>query len=136
MNKLKGVFKPLQCYFRCGLSWYPVLWCSKPTPIKIHIDDLIWKDKWDTPRYEACPHIWIHLFGFNIIWYWDLPESLLVAGYNIDEYWEQALWYLYYHNTYSQGLLPEPDINAARTSWPWSDFKTKKSTWKNIFLIK
>ena len=134
MNKLKGVFKPLECYFRCGKYWSPVLWCSKPSYIQIMTHDVSWKDKYDTPRYEVPPYIWIHLFGFNLVWYWDLPEHQ--RGRLTDDYWEQALWYLYYYNSVSYGRLDVPNIEQAKESWPWSDYKTKQSTWSDEFLMK
>jgi hypothetical protein len=128
MNKLKGVFKPLKCHFSTRI---PILWCSKPSYIQITARDVGWKDKYNTPRYEEPPYIWIHLFGFDLIWYWSLNKNSF-----IDDYWEQALWYLYYYNTYSQGLLDKANIEKARESWPWQDYETKKSTWNDKFLVK
>lgn len=132
MKKLKGVFKPLKCYFRGNLhsDWFPMLWCSKPAFIHIMSVDVGWKDKYDTPRYEYPPAIWIHLFGINLIWYWDVKRN----GYT-DDYWEQALWYLHYYHTYSQGLLDKPNIEKAKEAWPWEDFYTKKSSWNDNFLV-
>ena len=141
INKLKGIFKPLKCYFKFSVNkWtpYPVLWVSKPAYIHIMSSDVGWKDKDDTPRFEYPPYIWIHIYKWNLVWYWDLPDSI---GYipetdHIDDYWEQALWYLYYTNTISQGLLDKPNIEKAKESWPWEYYKTKKSTWNNKFLMK
>ena len=141
INKLKEIFKPLKLYFRFTKSIYapyPVFWVSKPAYIQIMSQDIGWKDKYDSPRFEHHPYIWIHIYKWNFVWYWDLPDSI---GYNlkidyIEEYWEQALWYLYYYNTYSQGLLDKPDIEKAKESWPWEDYKTKKSSWNDKFLIK
>lgn len=134
MKKLKRVFKPLECYFKCSSkSHSPVLWCSTPAWIHIMSHSVGWKDKYETPRYEVPPYIWIHLFGLNLIWYWDLPIHLYKET---DDYWEQALWYLYYYDTYSQGLLDTPDINKARESWPWQEYKTKQSSWSDKFLVK
>lgn len=136
MNKLKGVFKPLKLYFKFTIDkWapYPVLWVSKPSYIQIMFEDVGWKDKYDTPRFEHHSYIWIHIYKWNFVWYWDLP--LHEQSY-LDEYWEQALWYLHYYNTYSQGLLDKPNIEKAKESWPWQDYETKKSTWNNKFLIK
>jgi hypothetical protein len=134
MNKLKGVFKPLKLYFRFTIDkWapYPVLWVSKPSYIQIMFEDIGWKDKYDTPRFEYHSYIWIHIHKWNFVWYWDLP---LHESY-IDEYWEQALWYLYYTNTISQGLINKPNIEKAKESWPWLD-RHGNSTWNNKFLIK
>lgn len=134
MNKLKGVFKSLEMYIRYGKYWYPVLWCSKPSHIQIITQDVGWKDKDGNPRYEVPPYIWFHLFRFNIVVYWDLPEHQ--KNRLTDDYWEQALWYLYYYDTYSQGLLDAPNIQKARENWPWRDYKTKLSSWNDEFLFK
>ena len=133
MKKLKGIFKPLKCYFKWSTNnWYPMIWCSKPAYVHIMSVDVGWKDKYDSPRYEYSPAIWIHIFKFNLIWYWDLP---LHEHKYINDYWEQALWYLYYTNTISQGLLDKPNIKKAKESWPWQDMHGN-STWNNKFLIK
>ena len=134
MKKLKGVFKPLKYYFKWNTNtdWFPMLWCSKPAYIHIMSVDVGWKDKFDSPRYEYPPAIWIHLFKLNLIWYWELPNEKYM-----DDYWEQALWYLYYssYNKEKKGY-DKLDINKAKKSWPWQDHKTKKSTWTDKFLIK
>lgn len=130
MKQLKGVFIPLKLKFKISRkSWYPILWCSKPSFIHIRSNDVIWKDKWDTPRFENCPHIWIHLFGLNIIWYWTLESEL-----DETDYWEQALWYLYYYSNISYGKLSGPDIQRARESWPWRNLDGT-SNWNNKFLL-
>lgn len=134
MKKLKGVFIPLQRRIIFGGKhiYYPFIYCPKPAKILIRCCDVMWKDKYDTPRYEGPPYIWIHLFGLNLIFYWILVNSELEN----DDYWEQALWYLYYTNTISQGLINKPDIEKAKESWPWINYDTKKSSWNNKFLIK
>ena len=134
MNKLKGVFKPLKCYFKVTTDWrtIPITWCSRPSYISIIFEDVGWKDKWSTPRYEDPPYIWIHLFGLNFLWYWTLPPH---QWKDVDDYWEQALWYLYYYKNISQGRLDAPNIDKARESWPWQDYETKKSSWNDKFLI-
>jgi hypothetical protein len=141
MNKLKGIFKPLKLYFRFTkdiYAPYPVLWVSEPSYIQIMFHDVGWKDKYDTPRFEYHPYVWIHVYKWNFLWYWDFSKSFKLANSKeyIDEYWEQALWYLYYYNTYSQGLLDKPNIEKAKENWPWKDWETKKSSWNNKFLIK
>lgn len=135
MNKLKGVFIPLKRRFEIGLyrnHYHPFIWCPKPHPIQIITRDVMWKDKYDSPRYEAPPFIWIYLFGFEAYWYW----NLYYTQYDDMDYWEQALWYLYYTDTISQGLINKPDIKVAKESWPWQDYDTKESTWNDEFLVK
>lgn len=138
MNKLKGIFKPLKRYFIWGRNpiHSPVIYCPKLEPIFIRCRDLEWKDKWNTPRYEEPPHIWIYLFGFHLFWYWDLPKNLFYNPKDyIDDYWEQALWYLYYasYNKEKKGY-DDLDINKARDSWPWRN--NNGSSWNNKFLVK
>ena len=140
LNKLKGIFKPLECYFECTFDeWtpYPVLWVSKPAFIQIMSHDVGWKDKYDTPRFEVPSYIWIHIYKLNLVWYWGLSNSYLVFNPKLDleDYWEQALWYLYYYNNTSYGC-DKPDLEKAKESWPWEDYHTKKSTWKDEFLFK
>ena len=134
MKKLKGVFIPLQRRIIFGGKhiYYPFIYCPKPAKILIRCCDVMWKDKYDTPRYEGPPYIWIHLFGLNLIFYWVLVNPELEN----DDYWEQALWYLYYYKTYSQELLDKPNIEEAKESWPWQNYDTKESTWNDKFLVK
>ena len=135
LNKIKGVFKSLKLYFRFtkeSYAPYPVLWVSKPSFIHIVSTDVGWKDKYDTPRFECSPYVWIHIFKWNWVWYWSLP---LHQKHREDEYWEQVLWYLYYTGTISQGLNKVPDIQKAKKSWPWRDMKGN-STWTDEFLVK
>lgn len=133
MNKVKGIFRPLKCYFRYGKSWSPILWCSKPSHIQIITRDVGWKDKYNTPRYEQPPYIWIHIFGFNLIWYWDKDFEQKEF---VDDYWEQILWYLYYYGNVSYGYLDNPDLEKAKESWPWRDTVTNESSWNDNFLLK
>jgi hypothetical protein len=135
MNKLKGVFKPLKYYFKFTKDIYaptPVLWVSRPAYVQIMFKDVGWKDKDDIPRFEYNPYIWIHIYKWNFVWYWSLP---LHQNHRDDEYWEQALWYLYYCKTISQGIGNKLDIEKAKESWPWQDMKGN-STWTDEFLVK
>ena len=141
MKKLKGVFKPLKCYFRCTFeewNYSPVLWCNRPSIIQILFRDVMWKDKYNTPRYEVPPYIWIHIYKLNLVWHWDLDNALKLNPTNyIDDYWEQALWYLYYasYNKEKRGY-DKLDINKAKETWPWTNVETKETTWTDKFLLK
>ena len=94
--------------------------------------DVLWKDKEYSPRFECTPYIWIHIYKLNIIWFWLLPKKFYFERLLTDDYWEQALWYLYYYNNYKMKV---PDIVAAEKYWPWEDCKTYISTWNTKFLI-
>jgi hypothetical protein len=71
--------------------------------LSIDISDLEWKDKFDSPRFEEFPYIFVSLFnfiGFSIdfsgITYKD--ELNNIQDMNVG-YWEYLLSYLYYtHN--------------------------------------
>ena len=131
MKQLKGVFKPLKCYFRCTFeewNYSPVLWCNRPSIIQILFRDVMWKDKYNTPRYEVPPYIWFHIYKLNLVWYWDLSPNLYLENPDnlVDDYWEQALWYLYYFDNTSYGC-DSPNIEKAKGSWPWENPFTKIS---------
>lgn len=130
MSKLKGVFVPLKCKFYTHdiNNWHLY---NKTAFINIVIKDLMWKDKWHTPRFETSPIIAFIIWKYTICWTWELYSHL--SGY-IDDYWEQALWYLYYYKNNSQGRLDAPDIKAAKKNWQWTDVETGKSTWKDEYL--
>lgn len=83
-----------------------------------------WKDKDRVPRFETSPHIYITLFGtfgINIIWSFYYNEE----QYDNDQYWEQALWCLYYC---------DGDIDKGRETWPWSCDGV--STWDEKYIRK
>ncbi len=72
--------------------------------IDINIHDIIWKDKWDSPRHEINPYIFVCLFrkfGFiiqpKIYWYNEFGEKNEEDSSYLDiVYWEYLLDYLYY----------------------------------------
>ena len=83
-----------KCY---GYPYASYNWLSKILDINIH--DVEWKDKYDSPRYEKSPLIYICLFRlvaisiqFHIYYFDEFGEKC-----NGDmEYWEYLLDYLYY----------------------------------------
>lgn len=84
-----------------------------------------WKDKYETPRFESSPHIFITLFGIigiNIFWgyryNWHEEER-----WDISDYWEQALWCIYYC---------DGDLDKGRKTWPWSS--NGISTWDEKYV--
>ena len=92
-----------------------------------------WKDKYGTPRFETNPHIYITLFGtfgINIIWsfYYDF-NTPREERYDSDQYWEQALWCLYYCGG---------DLGKGRETWPWTTNENgvDVSTWDEKYIRK
>ena len=82
-------------------------------PEKWRVKELLWKDKFGTPRCEVPPYIRIEWlwFGFHAI-------------QGNDEQWEQWLWvHMYY----------DGNVDRAKKEWEWIDGQTKKSTWDDAF---
>lgn len=129
-KKIRKVFVSLKLKFSFGkLERIPLIFIGCPANIlDIKGFDVLWKDKYDTPRYEEFPH-------FRIILFKKYYFMIYLTCENNSDYWEQALWYLYYYNTISYGCN-EPNIEKAKESWPWQNYETKESTWTDEFLIK
>lgn len=134
MNKLKGIFVPLLCKFYCGTN-IPLfnihLWNKYGKLLYVGFYDIDWKDKYDTPRYEYSPIIVISIFKYTFCWTWKLYPHLNTDSFDLENYWEQALWYLYYYNNTSYGC-DSPDLEKAKESWPWTS--NDKSTWQDKFI--
>lgn len=67
--------------------------------LDINIRDVLWKDKYDSPRHEKNPLIYICLFGKFAIWI--TPAIFYKDEFNEKqngdmEYWEYLLEWLYY----------------------------------------
>ena len=83
-------------------------------PIMYHINDLGWKDKYNSPRFEWSPAFHIFLFKWQFCVWWKSPNN------NEDNYWEMFLFWKYYC---------KEDIKEAEKEWGWANFSTGKSTW-------
>lgn len=92
-------------------------------PIFIKTNDLGWKDKFNSPRYEWPPAFYIFFFKWQFCIWWNAPTD----DENEDLYWEMFLWYKYYSNS---------NLKKAEDSWRWINSNTKKSTWNKEFYIK
>ena len=87
-------------------------------PIWFHINEIGWKDKWNSPRYENSPSFMIFAFGLQLCIFLRSKE------YN-DTYWEMFLWWKEYNNE---------DIKKSEESWGWINTQTKESTWDKSFI--
>ena len=127
MKAIKEVFIPLKCYFKFTRKYAPFMFANHYGKLlSIIIRDVQWKDKYNTPRYEESPFISISLFDkFVFNWTWELPKEIEEHWIDIDDYWEQGLWWLYYSNK---------DIDKARETWPWTGGENDISTWKDKFV--
>ena len=118
-NKIKHFFVPLKlrCYIGKHVMGLPIY---KPK-CKIYIChcDVVWKDKYSTPRFEFAPQWNLIFFNWQIIFWLTTNDPS-----DEDEYWEQALWMLYYSNN---------DLEKAKNTWNWEDM-LGNSTWDDKFL--
>lgn len=89
-------------------------WIQVGWPIKIHSNDLGWKDKWDSPRYEHSPSWILFFFKWQFCIWWLAPNK------TPDNYWEMFLWWKVYSGK---------DIKKAEKTWGWVNTTTKESTW-------
>ena len=96
-------------------------WIEIGWPFSIKKNELGWKDKYDSPRFEWAPAFYIFFFHWQFVMHWHSPDR------NDDKYWEMILWWKYY---------ADKNINKAKKTWPWRDGKTKKSTWDPSYVIK
>lgn len=86
--------------FLCNKWHFPYAssyWRGKILDIDIH--DIYWKDKWDSPRHERNPLIYICIFSIFSIWIY--PTITYYNEFGEKEngdtyYWEYLLHYLYY----------------------------------------
>lgn len=128
MKAIREVFIPLKCYFKFTKKYAPFMFANHYGKLfSVIIRDVQWKDKWYTPSHEENPFISIALFNkFFFNWSWKLPEEVKEHWVDIDDYWEQGLWWLHYCNK---------DIDKARETWPWKG-ENNISTWKDKFVRK
>jgi len=80
-----------------------------------YLNELLWKDKYNTPRTEREPH-------FTFWWgYWTFEFKQ-----GDDQEWEQYLWITKYC---------ENNFEKAKETWGWIDYKTRLSTWKDEYYV-
>jgi len=97
-------------------NWY---YLEIGKPFAIVRNELGWKDKWNTPRFEWSPAFYIFFFKWQFVIWWTAPDG------DNDLYYEMVLWWLKYSNK---------DLKKAEETWRWQDAHTKKSTWNSKYL--
>lgn len=68
--------------------------------LKINCHDILWKDKYDSPRHEINPYIEItlfNLFGFSIQFHTYYKDEFGIKQVGNIYYWEYLLSWLYYY---------------------------------------
>ena len=129
IKAIKGVFIPLKWHFKFTRKYAPFMYAAHYGKLFSIIScDVQWKDKFNDPRHEENPFTSIALFNtFFFNWEYKIPTEN--GNYRDDEdYWEQALWYLYYYKEYK---CESPNIIEARKHWPWTRFDEKNDTWND-----
>lgn len=106
-NPLK-TWKKAKKYFKCPKSKWKIYWINKERiyskyPRSKILDvifcDLSWKDKYNSPRHEENPYIFICFFkklAFYKEYYMDYNDEFGEKENGSLEYWEYLLDYLYY----------------------------------------
>lgn len=94
----------LNCFYYIEIGW----------PLRFHTNNLGWKDKYDSPRFEWPPAFYIYFFRWQFCIWWVAPTKYQ------DNYWEMFLWWKNYS---------DKDLIKAEKTWGWTDYKTKLSTW-------
>lgn len=113
-NKIKKYFKPIKPKFQWTFR--------RANDAKIFLleaYDLMWKDKYNSPRHEFNPRIFISLFNYvHLCIHWTLGDSM-------DDmvYWEAALNWLYYEKN-----LP----TAIKESTGWTQWNEETGKYEDI----
>lgn len=100
--KARKYFKKpsIKCHF--GLLKYSFPYANRDyigKIIDISIQDVMWKDKYNSPRHERNPYVWICLFRLFRLEIGTRINALTETGKVEDRstfYWEYLLDYLYY----------------------------------------
>ena len=95
-NKIKGYFRSLK--MRCSFQRWKA---NESQILSINSFDVVWKDKYDSPRHEFNPRIEISLFNY---FHWRIDFTLGDDSMDDMVYWETALYWLYYDKTLSEAI--------------------------------
>lgn len=112
-NKIKDYFRFIKPRFQ--VNWYK---SNKAKILEINSFDLMWKDKWNSPRHEFNPRIFISFFNRLHIY---IEFTLGDDSMSDMVYWEAALWWLYYN---------KPLTKAIKYSSGWSDYDEETNSYK------
>lgn len=112
-NKIKDYFRIIKPKFQ--INWFK---SNKAKILEINSFDLMWKDKWNSPRHEFNPRILISIFNYLHI---RIDFTIGEDSMHDIVYWEAALWWLYYN---------KPLHKAFKYSSGWSDYDEKTNSYK------
>ena len=108
-NPCKTYRKALDCfkapkkhiYIGKVIQGFPLYYSSHGKILTVWSNDIIWKDKFNSPRFEFPASINICFFRkWQIYICWESPVKEYHSFFCLDDcYWEAVLWYLYYGKT-------------------------------------
>lgn len=108
-------------YVDDGLSYCPYGCLDRLGSIlSIYSSDIIWKDKWNTPRHERSPIIWLLLFkriGFCITFSNEYLGECGEVENGDTYYWEFLLNYIYYKHDLKLALLMSGPWTRSSKLW-------------------
>lgn len=117
--KARKYFKRPKMYFHFFLD--PIFNCpyvslnSIAKVLDISVCDVQWKDKFNSPRFERSPYVWIcffRRFGFSIDFHIFYNGYLNKRTNGDMEYWEYLLNYVYYNKTLDDGYNQWENMNG------------------------
>lgn len=130
-NKIKKYFKPLKpvIHVDCYKSS-----CAKI--LEINSFDVLWKDKYDSPRHERNPIITISIFN-----YLHIRINFTMYDESLDDmvYWEAALNWLYYKLSLSEAVdesLGWSHYNEETKEYEPIKFELLREPWQSMYINK
>lgn len=108
-------------YIDDGINYCPYACLDNMGDIlSIYSADVMWKDKWDSPRHERNPVIWILFFkriGFSITFNITYLDEFGKSEFGDMYYWEFLLNYIYYHHNLKEALLASGGWSTSSKLW-------------------
>lgn len=130
-NKIKKYFKPLKSVIH--VDWYKSS-CAKI--LEINSFDVLWKDKYDSPRHERNPIITISIFN-----HLHIRINFTKQDESLDDmvYWEAALNWLYYKLSLSEAVdesLGWSHYNEETKEYEPIKFELLREPWQSMYINK
>jgi hypothetical protein len=130
-NKIKKYFKPIKpkISFNCYKS-------SRAKILEFNSFDVVWKDKYDSPRHEQNPRITISIFN-----YIHIMINFNMSDESLDDmvYWEAALYWLYYNLSLSEAIdesIGWSFYNETTKEDELLEFELLKEPWQSMYNNK
>jgi hypothetical protein len=105
------------------------------TILAINSFDVVWKDKYDSPRHEFNPRIEISLFNY---FHWRIDFTLGDDSMDDMVYWETALYWLYYDKTLGEAIEEAggwETVNPETGLREKIKFKILRDRWQKLYDV-